>query len=267
MNELTNISDQKKNHFNVNIAGLEAEINTVYSSSYFFCEEFLSDGNPLFIIEVTREDINTAIQKERGFFYTRTGFIGGQNGWDIKKEINESRIEISIVYEKFIEAALAYDIIFMHGAVIAFHNQSFMFTAPSGTGKTTHIMKWLQNLNGSFVVNGDKPLIKIQKNDITAYGTPWCGKEKLCTNTKVPLKAIVLMERSETNHIEEISFGQAYPFLLQQTYIPYDAEKAKRTLSLLAGLYNQVRIYKFQFNNFADDCFDVAYHGILGIKE
>ena len=265
MNKAPNGSEQDRTHFCVNIAGLEAEIHTVYESTYFFCQEYLSDGVPLIKVEVTQDDIQQEIDEGKGNFFTCVEYDGKQKKHvNVEKTVKESRIETAVVYRKLIEAALVYNIIFMHGAVISVHNKGIMFTAPSGTGKTTHMMKWLQNLDEAFVVNGDKPLVKIQDNEITAYGTPWCGKEKLATNTMVPLKSVVLMERSEENHIEEISFGKAYPFLLQQTYIPHDPDKAKKTLALLANLKNQVRIYRFQFNNFADDCFETAYNTLIG---
>lgn len=267
MIECYNNSQYERTCFNVNIAGIETEIHTVYPSSYFYCQQYLSDGIPTIRIEVTAEEIKSEIDEGKEFFYTCTEYIGEQNKKIVLKETNESRTEISIVYRKFVEAVLDYNRIFMHGAVISAQNQAIMFTAPSGTGKTTHIMKWLQKLDGAFVVNGDKPIIEITNNDVTAYGTPWCGKEKLGMNTKARLKNIVLMERNDKNRIEEISFGQAYPFLLQQTYLPREPEKAKKTLKLLNKLYQKVHIYRFQFNNFEDDCFEVAYHGILRTKE
>ncbi len=267
MSEFSSKSEYDKTHFSVNIAGLQAEIHSVYPASYYFCRQYLSSGSPLFTIEVSQEEIQQEIEETGQYFYTCTGHIGGKNDNRIEKSINESKIELAVVYRKFIEKALDYDTVFMHGAVIAVRDRAFMFTAPSGTGKTTHIMKWLQNMEDAFVVNGDKPLVRITDNKVTAYGTPWCGKENLGTNTSAPLKAIILMERSGENHIEEISFSRAYPSLLQQTYLPHDPEKGKKTLSLLAKLGSQVRFYRFKFNNYADDCFDVAYHGILGTKE
>ena len=78
------------------------------------------------------------------------------------------------------------------------------------------------------------------------------------------LNAIICMERAEDNSIEEITFPQAYPFLLSQTYIQNDSEKANKTLSLLSQLYGKVRFYKFKFNNFKDNSFDVAYEALLG---
>ncbi len=152
----------------------------------------------------------------------------------------------------------------MHGSVIAIDNEAYMFTAKSGTGKTTHIRKWLERVPEAFVVNGDKPLIIAGKETPQACGTPWCGKERMGTNAIVPLKAIVFMDRAEENAIRPITFKQAFPRLLEQTHRPEDPELMSKTLQLLASLNNRVKFYHFDFNNFKDDAFDVAYQALTG---
>ena len=84
------------------------------------------------------------------------------------------------------------------------------------------------------------------------------------TNTMVPLKSIILMERAEDNHIEQISFAEAFPKLLQQVYRPEDEEKMRKTLRLMQRLNGPVSFWRFQCNNFKDDCFDVAYNALVG---
>lgn len=172
-------------------------------------------------------------------------------------------LETLAVYRMIAEEMLQFDTFLMHGSVIASEGQSFMFTAPSGTGKSTHIRKWLDNLPNAFVVNGDKPLIIAGDQQPQACGTPWAGKENWQTNTIVPLAAIVLMERSEENEIHEISFSEAFPFLLRQTYQPKDTDKMLKTLRLLKSLDRKVRFYKFNFNNMKDDAFQVSYHELV----
>ena len=175
------------------------------------------------------------------------------------------QIETYALQRKVAESLISFSTFLMHGAVIAVDKQnSFMFTAKSGTGKTTHIRKWLENDPEAFVVNGDKPLIKVTDSEAIAYGTPWCGKEHLNTNIGVPLRAIVLMERSEDNEIEEISFSQAFPTLLQQTYRPADADKMRKTLSLLSALNGKMKFYRFRFNNLKPDAFRVSYEALTG---
>ena len=88
-------------------------------------------------------------------------------------------------------------------------------------------------------------------------------KEQLQTNIMVPLDSIVLMQRGEDNFIEEISYNQAFIFLLQQTYRPKDSLKMKRTLDLLGDLNRKVRLFRFTFNNYKEDSFDIAYQALV----
>ena len=258
----TNNTDHKC--FVITIAGLTYEITSLYPSTYNYCRDYLSDNSPAIKVKVTDSDIKNEIAKERVFFYSCREFDGqSQIQRIVKREINENLIELVVLYRKIIEESFAHGVFFMHGAVIAVDNKAYMFTAPSGTGKTTHIMKWLNKGLGAYVVNGDKPLIKITKSSVIACGTPWRGNENLGVNTMVPLSSIVLMERSEENYIEEISFGQAIPSLLQQIYIPDDQEKAKQELKAFSQLNGKVRFFKFYFNNFKDDCFTIAYNALI----
>ena len=114
-------------------------------------------------------------------------------------------------------------------------------------------------------MNGDKPFIIVrQAGELPlACGSPWAGKENLQTNAMVPLKSIVLLERAEENRMERVSFGQAFPFLLQQVYHPENEEKMRKTLRLMQRMSSAVSFWRFQCNNFKDDCFDVAYNALV----
>lgn len=65
----------------------------------------------------------------------------------------------------------------MHGAVVAWKDQGYLFTAPSGTGKSTHLALWKKYLGDQAeVINGDKPFLKVMEDEVWVYGTPWAGK-------------------------------------------------------------------------------------------
>ncbi len=156
-------------------------------------------------------------------------------------------------------------LILLHGAAISVNGLGYVFAGMSGVGKTTHMLKWLSHFPDAYVVNGDKPFIQFsyEGSKPLACGSPWAGKENYCSNTTVPITAIVLMERAEENHIEQISFLQAFPFLLQQVYRPDDEEKMRKTLRLMQQLNGSVSFWRFKCNNFKDDCFDVAYSALV----
>ncbi len=240
--------DRNEKNFCLSLAGHSFAVHSLYDQVYTLCERYLTDEPAE--VDIIIEESDIASEKEEAI----------KN----KTTVKEPYLETLAVYRKISEAALDYDVFLMHGAVVACDNSAYMFTATSGTGKTTHIRKWLENLEDSFVVNGDKPLIRITEKEAITCGTPWCGKERLERNCMIPLKAIALMERGENNEIHEISFGQAFPFLLQQTYTPADTDKMKKTLKLLSMLKGRVRFYKYIFNNMKDDAFEVAYRTMKG---
>ena len=177
----------------------------------------------------------------------------------------EGFLETIVVLEKIAVALIDFNVLLIHGGAIGLNNFAYLFTASSGVGKTTHILKWLNRCPDAYVINGDKPFIKFSDNGTPplACGSPWAGKENLYTNTMVPLKSIILMERAEENHIEQISFAQAFPRLLQQVYRPDDEDKMRKTLKLMQRLNPAVSFWRFQCNNFKDDCFDVAYNALV----
>lgn len=235
-------------HFCIDVADTIIEIETVHVLPFALSRQFLTKKAPDFKVISTQNDIDAL----KPIFQAENGLTVS---WD-------GNIETMVVLRKVAEGLIDFGVFAMHGAVIAVDNNAYLFTADSGVGKTTHILKWLRNIPNSYVVNGDKPFIRI-KDIPYACGSPWAGKENLYTNTKVPLKAIVIMERSFDNFINEISFVEAFPMLYKQIYRPRNAEKMKRTLSLLKAVGQKVTIYKFGFNNYKNDCLETAYSALI----
>ena len=136
------------------------------------------------------------------------------------------------------------------------------FAAKSGTGKTTRLLLWQQTL-GSRVrpVNGDKPILRVCGEQVYACGTPWSGKENLNTNIMLPLKAICILERDSTNHIERIGMSDALPVLLQQIYRPARADAMRRTLQIVRDLGEKVSLYRLGCN-MDEEAAAVAYAGM-----
>ena len=142
-----------------------------------------------------------------------------------------------------------YDTFLFHGSCVAVDGLGYLFTAKSGTGKSTHTWLWREYLGDRAVmVNDDKPLIRADGKSIAVFGTPYNGKHRLGENISVPLKAVCILERSKENHIEKISRGQAYAMLLQQTYRPADPLLMKKTLTLIDRLAGRVKLYKLSCN-------------------
>lgn len=151
--------------------------------------------------------------------------------------------------------------LFIHGSVVAYRNSSFMFTASSGTGKTTHSLLWTKNLPDAYILNGDKPFISTGKK-IMAWGSPWCGSERYNRNEGIELKAICFLERSEKNRLIEISDEEAIPMLALQTADP-DPDDYRTKILMMNGLeqlHGRVKFYRYEMNNLAEgEAFHTTY--------
>ena len=229
--------------FTIKIAERIIKIQSVFTSLQMYCQNYLvnsDDLKPDISIVVREEDV---LEEAKKYRYSESF---------VEKELDTSYlqyIESIVAYRLIVEALLSYDVLLLHGSVISTKGAGYIFTAPSGVGKTLRTRLWLDLYPSSFVVNGDKPLIRITDSHAIAYGTPWCGKEGMNTNTKVPLRAIFLLERAneyEDTAVEEVSLRKAIPFLLQQIYMPKDAKLMRKTLSLLESIDGKVRVFKFR---------------------
>lgn len=149
-----------------------------------------------------------------------------------------------------------HDRILTHGVAISCDGKGFIFTAPSGTGKSTHAFLWQQLLGEDrvTVINGDKPIIS---NDLTVYGTPWCGKEGLHRNIGVPLHGIGLLHRSTTPHMTRATQEEFMDFMLQQTFLPRNPLALKKTFALLELIYNKVPVYKI-YADMSRECIEMS---------
>lgn len=235
------------NQFKIKVADCTVAVETLHVRPRIICEDYITDGEPDFYVRTSQEDIDAEL--------ARCLQMGRRD------DPSDSTLEVTAVLRKVSEGLLHRGVFLMHGALIMLDGRGYLFTGKSGMGKTTHIQKWLENRPDAVVINGDKPFIRPGKVPL-AYGTPWSGKERLGTNMSVPLTAIIIMERCEDNIMHPLTFADAFPMLCQQTYRPKDTEKAKQTVALLKSLENSVKFYRFQFNNFKDDVFKVAYNAL-----
>ena len=238
-------------NFTVRLADKNIAVTSIYDQVKVLCRDYLTEQAADFSVTVSPEDIAREHKQNR-----REAEIERIR----EVEYPESYLETLAVYRKIVVQMLEYDTFLMHGAVVAVGERAWLFTAHSGTGKTTHIRLWLDNIEGSYVVNGDKPLIRIGEQ-ITVFGTPWSGKEGMNKNIGVKLCGIVLRERGAENRINALSFSEALPTLIQQSYRPKDKQQLSKTLALIGKLSGRVPMYRLQCNMLPDAAF-TAYSAL-----
>ncbi len=130
----------------------------------------------------------------------------------------------------------------LHASAVVADGVAYCFSAPSGTGKSTHTSLWLETFadKGAYIINDDKPAIKLVEGVPLVYGTPFSGKYDINVNTSAPLKAICFIERAEFNSIRKITPFKAATMILDQTIRPDDEARMDKLLSNLEAVVTQV---------------------------
>ena len=157
----------------------------------------------------------------------------------------------------FYEKCLDYGCFLLHSSAVALDGNAYIFSAPSGTGKSTHTSLWLKNFKDAFIINDDKPAIKMIDNKFFVYGTPFSGKTDLNRNVCVPLKGICILDRASENTIEKIKPKDAVLPILNQTVRPGD--KMHLLMNLLTKLLETTNVYKL-FCNMSDEAAVISYN-------
>lgn len=235
------------------LADVPIQINSLYEEVQLMCADYRTTLAPVVKVNTTHEEI---AQESEISDQQRT--LEGLPPCHFPP----SYLETLTIYRKIAIALLPKGIMLMHGSVVAVDGQAYMFTALSGTGKSTHVALW-RRLFGerAVMVNDDKPLIRISGQEVIVYGTPWDGKHHLSNNIAVPLKAIVVLCRGKENEIHSLSAQEIFPTLLQQSFRTEDPLITMQALGLLSQLSKQVSFYQLHCN-MDPEAAQVAYDGM-----
>src|SRR5690606_1007543 len=144
----------------------------------------------------------------------------------------------------FLELAQRHGLLPMHGSAISYKGDVILFSAPSGTGKSTHARMWKQ-LYGEDVswVNDDKPLLKVEENGIYVYGAPFSGQYSSNTNEQKPLKAIVFLQQGITDEVTTLNNKEALKHLITNTLRPQEEALWDNSLHQFEVIMKQIPIY------------------------
>lgn len=224
----------------ISLADIKIEVEHNFESLDSSKNFFLPENEPCdFKISVDKSDIETENEKMREEMLRE-----GKKYYPA----SEKSLESTAIYRKIAQKLPEKGAIVFHGSAVAVGNKAFIFSAKSGTGKTTHTNLWLNNIEGSYMVDGDKPIIRVFPDGVKVCGTLWNGKEKLGTNKIVPLKAICKISRGEKNSIEKVSFKEMLAHLIEQTYRSPDGEVLLKTLNVLKEVGEKVNFYSLSCN-------------------
>ena len=138
----------------------------------------------------------------------------------------------------------------IHASSLAWRGRGVAFSANSGTGKSTHVGLWKECFGDDVkIINDDKPAIIFEDDRAMLCGTPWSGKTSLNVNEKVPLEAIVFIQRGEQNSISRMNTLDSYFNLSSQIARPYyDAGVGEKMIEFAERILATVPIYGLSCN-------------------
>ena len=226
------------------IAGHTAKVISLFESTPQYFRAYLSEEPPEFTITVSREQIDFE-QADLLEEAHRDGFR--------PRVFTDPFLERAAIQRAFAEFLIDFRILLLHGSAIAVDDEGFLFTAHSGTGKSTHTRLWREVFGQrAIMVNDDKPFVEIGSDGVFLYGSPWSGKHGLDSNVCVPLRGICLLERGQDNRIAPISVEALLPMLRKQAYCPLSSEKHPCFLQLTKELANRVSLWQMACNRNPD---------------
>lgn len=210
--------------FCIKLAGISIGIDDQYPFVSDLCHAYLTEEPPAFTVRATEEDLRAeeAVSPDSHLWYR----------------------ESICIYRRLCLELPRYDAFLMHAAVVAVDGMAYVFSAPSGVGKTTHLKQWLAVFGPrAQVVNGDKPIFRFADGALYACGTPWMGKERLGSNLMCPVAGICFLERGSVNEIRPLSQSEISGRLFHQVLFPKDVAMFDRFWALLERMVDTIPFY------------------------
>ena len=215
--------------FCIKLGGIPIGIVHRYPYVRLLCRGYETTDPPVFTVQASEEEIKAEQDGETDF--------------------SEGYCESLCLYRKICRQLPRYDAFLIHASVVAVDGEAYVFTAPSGTGKTTHTRLWLEQFGSrAEVVNGDKPIVRFMDGRLHACGTPWQGKEGLGENIIRPVRAICFLEQSPTNNIRLLDEDEVCRRLFHQLLMPVSEQELDWLWPLLDQLLTSVDFYLLRCN-------------------
>lgn len=211
------------------IAGLRIGICNRYAYTTKFCQNYLSEDQD------SPADIFTTVTQEE-FDEEKSS----------SEQFSDGYIENICLYRNICCQLPRLKRLLLHASVVDYRGEGYAFLGRSGTGKSTHTRLWLQYLDGTRVINGDKPILRFDGTEFIVYGTPWNGKEGLGCNASVPLKGLCFLEQAKENSIRRLTHSETSKRLFSQVLLPQDEDEVVATLELLDKMIASTPAYLLQ---------------------
>lgn len=173
--------------------------------------------------------------------------------------------EYMVMGNTFYKALLEYNGCLLHSSAVVIDNEAYLFSADCGTGKSTHTSLWLKYLSEKepYILNDDKPAIRIMEDGIYAYGTPFSGKHDISKNARAKLKGICFIEQATENSIQKIEPKEAVSLFFSQTLFRLTKEQMLKLLDIMDTILKSTPCYKL-YCDMSEEAVRLSYNTMRG---
>lgn len=143
--------------------------------------------------------------------YIRVAHLGREHRVELRQDQIPGRIGTNTVLNSIAaEHLVAQEGGFVfHSSYICWQGKAILFTAPSGTGKSTQAELW-RSLRGAEVINGDRSVVRVTEDGVFACGIPFAGSSQCCKNQTLPLAAIVYLDQAPCTTIHRLQGFESF---------------------------------------------------------
>ena len=131
----------------------------------------------------------------------------------------------------------------LHASFIRWKGKGILFSAPSGTGKSTQAKLWADCENAE-ILNGDRTGLRQTEDGWQAYGLPVAGSSEIYRNESAPLATVIVLRQGSENEIRKLSPPVAFRYLYPEVMIhSWEKDWVQKAAGLLDELVRTVPAY------------------------
>lgn len=134
----------------------------------------------------------------------------------------------------------------LHCSYIERNGKAILFTAPSGTGKSTQADLW-NLLRNATIINGDRAAVRMVKGQMIAEGIPFAGSSKYCENRSLPIEAIVYLGQAPQNKVERLTGSKAFRAIWEGVSVNvWDASDVAKCMDIVKKIVEEISVYRLE---------------------
>lgn len=138
----------------------------------------------------------------------------------------------------------------LHSSYILWENQGIVFTAPSGTGKSTQAELW-RCYKGAQIINGDRSVLwwNPVKEQFYVCGLPFCGSSGIRKNISAPLRAVVFLSQALQNQVWPCPSSESIRKMFGEISInQWNPKAVEKSLTLIEKISKTVPMIRLACN-------------------